>query len=148
MIINKINFKNMNRIKITLLPTILFMLSIVFLYNAENIETPLRIESANAAVEMPSNIKAILENSCTGCHNSESKNTKGKKKLDFDNFNNGKYTVGKQIAKLNGIVKILSKSQMPPKNFLKKFPDRALSVDDNKALSKWAKDKAAKLAVN
>jgi len=128
------------------LPALIFAFSISFLFNTKESKEPVGEKALNAQLEMPANIKSILDKSCIGCHNSESKSTKGKMKLNFDKFNNGKYSTGKQIAKLNGIVKVLAKSKMPPKKFLAKNPDRALSVDDSKALSEWAKNQATKLA--
>ena len=81
-----------------------------------------------------------------GCHNDASTSTKGKMKLNFDKFNDGKYSTGKQIAKLNGIVKSLDKAKMPPKKFISKYPDKALSPDESKAVSEWAKSQANSLA--
>ena len=136
----------MKRTITIILPTLLFVFSMAFMFDAEEIDVPVAVNVTNISnLDMPSNIKSILDKSCMGCHNYESKSTKGKMKLNFDKFNNGKYSTGKQIAKLNGIVKTLAKGKMPPKKFIAKNPDRALSADDSKALSEWAKNQAAKL---
>ena len=136
----------MKRTLTVILPSLLFVFSMAFMFDIDSSNESIGESSSNAKLEIPENIKSILDKSCMGCHNEESKNTKGKMKLNFDKFNNGKYSTGKQIAKLNGIVKTLGKGKMPPKKFLAKNPDRALSVDDTKALSDWAKAQASALA--
>ncbi|MCK5856793.1 MAG: heme-binding domain-containing protein [Bacteroidales bacterium] len=137
----------MKRTITILVPAMLFVFSMSFMFDVEKIEEPSKaISSTSSKLEMPENIKGILDKSCMGCHNDASTSTKGKMKLNFDKFNNGKYSTGKQIAKLNGIVKSLTKAKMPPKKFLSKYPDRALSADDSKALSDWATAQATKLA--
>ncbi|RUA25853.1 MAG: hypothetical protein DSY76_06300 [Bacteroidetes bacterium] len=136
----------MKRTVTILIPALLFVFSMAFMFDAEKTVEPIGISSNTSKLEIPENIKSILDNSCMGCHNSESKNTKGKMKLNFDKFNNGKYSTGKQIAKLNGIVKTLTKGKMPPKKFVAKYPDHALSADDSKALINWAKSQATALA--
>lgn len=93
---------------------------------------------------IPENIDKTLKNTCYGCHNSESKNTKGKLKLKLDDFPTMKKS--KLISKLSKIAKSLEKGKMPPKKFLEHYPEKALSVDDKAALIDWAKSTAQKLA--
>jgi len=136
----------MKRTVTILIPALLFVFSMAFMLDAEKTVEPVGITANTSKLEMPDNIKGILDKSCMGCHNNESKNTKGKMKLNFDKFNNGKYSTGKQIAKLNGIVKTLSKGKMPPKKFKAKYPDHVPSAADVKLLSEWAKAQASALA--
>jgi cytochrome c553 len=137
----------MKRTITIILPALLFVFSMAFMFDAEKIDEPVVVNVTNISnLDMPDNIKSILDKSCMGCHNNESKSTKGKMKLNFDKFNDGKYSKGKQIAKLNAIVKTLAKGKMPPKKFIAKNPDRALSADDTKTLSEWAKAQASTLA--
>ncbi len=102
-------------------------------------------DNSTAGIEMPEDIGKIIKKSCIGCHSDKSKNTKGKTKMNFDNLLNGKYSKGKQIAKLNSIVKTLSKGKMPPPKFLKKHPERALLPGELKTLSQWAKNEMSTL---
>jgi hypothetical protein len=88
-------------------------------------------------IEIPDSIKNILDNSCWGCHNSESKNTKAKLKLKFDELNDLK--VSKQVSKLNKIVKELEKGDMPPEKAVNKNPEIALSPEMKTELIDWAK---------
>ena len=60
------------------------------------------------------------------CHNTDSKNTKGKMKFNFDKITNGDYSTGKVASKLRKIVSELNENSMPPKKFLSKHPEKAL----------------------
>lgn len=93
---------------------------------------------------IPDNINKTLQKSCYGCHNSESKNMKGKMKLKLDEFPTMKKS--KLISKLSKISKTLGKDKMPPKKFLSHYPEKALSSDEKAALMDWAKSTATKLA--
>jgi len=87
--------------------------------------------------------KTIIENKCYGCHNSESKNKKGKKKLSFDTFD--KLSIYKQIGKYEGIHETIAKGEMPPKKFLAKYPDKALTTKEKEVLIAWATAKGKEL---
>ncbi len=91
-----------------------------------------------AKLEFPADVQTVLDKSCTMCHNSKSKSTKGKMKLNFDKMTNGDYSVGKIGSKLRGIVKAMGKNSMPPKKFLSKYPDKGISIEENKLLTDWA----------
>jgi len=102
------------------------------------------ISSSEDAFEIPENIDAIFNESCYGCHNSESNNMKAKMKLKLDDLTTMKKS--KMISKLSKIAKEVEKGDMPSKKFLAKYPDKALSDEDKKALIEWAKSSAAELA--
>lgn len=102
------------------------------------------ISSSEVAFEIPENIDAIFNESCYGCHNSESNNIKAKMKLKLDGLTSMKKS--KMISKLSKIAKEVEKGDMPSKKFLAKYPDKALSDEDKKALIEWAKSSAAELA--
>lgn len=143
------NQKIMKKTMTVLIPVILFVFSFTLLSNTNFEEdfTETSITGVEVAkVEFPENIQEILEKSCNACHTEESSSTKGKMKLVFEKFNNGKYSTGKQIAKLNAIVKVLDKEKMPTKKFVDKYPDRALTDAESKALKEWAKAQISALA--
>ena len=52
---------------------------------------------------IPANIQTIVDKSCVMCHSTDSKNTKGKAKLNFDNMTNGDYSINKIASKLRKI---------------------------------------------
>ena len=111
----------------------------------DNIGTTGRIENfvSPGELEIPDSVKEILDNSCWGCHNSESKNTKAKLKLKFDELNDLK--VSKQVSKLNKIVKVLNKGKMPPEKTVAKYPEMALTPEMEAEVLLWAKTTSEEL---
>ena len=104
------------------------------------------VVSANtsaAKVDMPANVKAIVDNSCNGCHNSGSQNEKAKKKLSFDNLNSLK--TFQLVGTLQKIYTEVDSSKMPPPRFLQKYPEHALSESDKQVLLSWANETNKKL---
>ena len=87
-------------------------------------------------VNMPDDVKAIIEKSCFGCHNTDSKNDKAKEKLDFKTLDN--LAVTKMIHALDKIEQNLKEDEMPPEKFLEKFPDKKLTDSEKKILMDWA----------
>lgn len=92
--------------------------------------------------EVPADVQAIIDNSCFGCHNTDSRSTKGKMKLNFDEMGNLK--TSKLVGKLTKISKTVKNGKMPKKSFVEKYPDKALSEDDIKLITTWADELAAK----
>ena len=92
---------------------------------------------------MPENVKAIVEKSCFGCHNTDSRNEDAKEDLDFKTFD--KLSKIKKIGKLKHIIETVEEAKMPPKKFLEKYPDKKLTADEAKILTEWAKNEAASL---
>lgn len=89
-------------------------------------------------------VKGIIESKCYGCHNSESKNKKGKKKLSFDKLD--ELSIYKQIGKYEGIHETITEGEMPPEKFLAKHPNKALTDQEKKTLLYWAASKGKELA--
>ncbi len=96
----------------------------------------------NAQYEVPSDVQEIIDNSCFGCHNSDSKSTKGKMKLKFDKMSDLK--ISKLIGKLNNIHDVVVEDDMPPKKFLEKYPEKVLSKKNKEKISTWALNLANK----
>lgn len=96
-----------------------------------------------SAVEMPENVKAIIEKSCFGCHNSDSKNEDAKEELDFKKLDN--LSTMKKIGAYKHIGETVEENEMPPKKFLQKYPDKSLTDDEKKTLIAWAKKEAEAL---
>lgn len=118
-----------------------FSLSILSFTDGNN-KTNTPVMGNDVSFEIPTNVQAILDNSCYGCHNSESNSTKAKTKLNFDKLPTMK--TSKQVGKLMKISKVVNNDKMPPEKFLEKYPDHALSEDDAKKLVSWADDLAQK----
>lgn len=100
--------------------------------------------NANAkAVNMPDDVKAIIEKSCFGCHNTDSKNDKAKEKLDLKTIDSLDKT--KMIHALKEIGEVVEEDEMPPAKFLEKFPDKKLTDPEKKVLMDWANNEAKSL---
>ena len=94
--------------------------------------------------EIPEDIQGIIDNSCYGCHHTDSKNEKGKKKLDFDKLTDLK--TYKLVGKLADISDVVVEGDMPPEKAVKKYPELKLSDEDKATLSNWAKKTAEELS--
>lgn len=95
------------------------------------------------APAIPDNVKAVIEKSCFGCHNTDSKNDKAKEKLDLKTFD----ALGKKemIHALGEIAETVEGNEMPPAKFLEKFPDKKLTDAEKKILIDWAKSEGKAL---
>lgn len=91
---------------------------------------------------MPANVKAVVDQKCYGCHNANSKNDKGKAKLDWDAT--GKMKKAKRLATMDKIAEVLEKGEMPPKKFLEFKPEAKLSDSDLATLKEWSAGKKKK----
>lgn len=91
------------------------------------------------APDMPADVKAVVEQKCYGCHNANSKNEKGKAKLDWDAFEATKKS--KQMATKGKIAEVLEKGDMPPAKFLENKPEGKLSEAELATLMQWSSGK-------
>lgn len=89
---------------------------------------------------MPDEVKAIVKKSCFGCHNTASKNIDGKEALDFKKL--GSLSKIKSISAYKEISDVMEAGEMPPKKFLEKYPDKALSKKETQLLIEWSKNAA------
>ncbi|MEN8122980.1 MAG: heme-binding domain-containing protein [Bacteroidota bacterium] len=128
--------------KILILNVLVF--GALFFMNFNNVPES-KMNPQNDKYEVPEDIQAIIDKSCKGCHVTDSKNMKGKAKLNWDKMKNV-YKTPKVIGKLMDIEETVKENKMPPKKFLSKYPDKNLSTKNKEKLQKWAKDMATKLA--
>jgi uncharacterized membrane protein len=98
------------------------------------------------AKKMPDNVKAIIDKSCFGCHNTDSKNEDAKEELDFKKLDG--LSSMKKISAYKNIGETVEESEMPPKKFLERYPDKALTDNEKKELIAWAKKEAETLVKN
>jgi hypothetical protein len=90
-----------------------------------------------------SDVKKIVDAKCYGCHSIQGKSQKAKDKLMWDSLPG--LPKRKMVATLGNIVDELDKNDMPPEEFLKKFPDAALVGNQKEVLTSWAGSKADNL---
>ncbi len=98
---------------------------------------------AKSRLEMPENIKAIIDNKCFGCHNTESRNEKAKEDLNFSTFD--ELSMMNKVSSYNKIIEELEEKKMPPEKFLENFPDKDVTNEERAALMEWAKKEAEAL---
>lgn len=91
-------------------------------------------------VKMPNDVKAIIDKSCFGCHNNDSKNDKAKEKLNLSTFDT--LTKNKMIASYRKMAETVEENEMPPAKFLERFPDKKLTDAEKLVLMNWAKNEA------
>jgi heme-binding protein len=101
-------------------------------------------DNNSSTYKVPENVQAIIDNSCYGCHNTDSKSKKGKMKLNFDNME--EYKLSKQIGKLMKISKTVKNGKMPKKQFIEKYPEKKLSEVETDILTSWADNMATDLS--
>ncbi len=92
---------------------------------------------------MPENVKAAINKSCFGCHNSDSKNEDAKKELDFKKLD-GLSTI-KKIGAYKEIGEAIEEQEMPPKKFLERKPEKKLTDEEKELLINWSKKEAEAL---
>ena len=92
---------------------------------------------------LPDTVKAVIDNKCFGCHNSDSKNDKAKEDLNFSTFN--QLSKIQQISAYKRIHDTVEADEMPPQKFLKRYPHKTLSESEKLLLTQWAKKEAEAL---
>lgn len=116
-----------------------FMIASIVLFTTYSVSA-IGTETGSKAPAMPDNVKAIIEKSCFGCHNTDSKNDKAKEKLDLKTMES--LSKKEMIHALKEIEKTVEENEMPPAKFLEKFPDKKLTDAEKKLLIDWANSEA------
>ena len=114
----------------------------IFVFGAFALQAE-EIQSDSKMPAMPDNVKVVIEKSCFGCHNADSKNDKAKEKLDFKAFDT--LTKPQMIHAMKEIEKTVVENEMPPAKFLERFPDKKLSDAEKKILLDWASSQSKSL---
>lgn len=100
--------------------------------------------SADETFKIPENVQGVIDKSCFGCHNADSQNEKGKKKLQFENL--GSLKTYQLVGKLSDIAEIVNDNTMPPEKFLAHKPEATPTAVEKKILIDWASETAEALA--
>ncbi len=94
-------------------------------------------------IDVPENVKVVLDNKCFGCHNIESSSDKAKDKLLLDQLD--KLSKSKLVLTLGGIEEVINENKMPPEKFLEKKPEKKLTEEEENLIKEWAVITADKL---
>jgi uncharacterized membrane protein len=92
-------------------------------------------KEAEKSKPVPAAVTAILEKSCIGCH-SDDGSSMAKMHVNFTKWS--EYSAEEQTSAGQDIAKIVNKDKMPPKKFLKKYPEVKLTEAEKTTLTKWA----------
>jgi cytochrome c553 len=92
-------------------------------------------KEAEKSKPVPAAVTAILEKSCIGCHSADGSSL-AKMHVNFTKWS--EYSADELALTGQDIAKILNKGKMPPKKFLKKYPDAKLTEAEKTTLIKWA----------
>ena len=125
--------------KYIFIPIALFS-AVLFLNFNNSDEVKSANENTSNEFSIPADVQEILDNSCYGCHNSDSKNTKAKLKIKFDQL--GDLKTHKLVGKLGNVSEAIGKEKMPPKKFLQKYPESTLTAEQKELLINWAESTA------
>lgn len=126
--------------KLILLPFVM-VIGLLFFQGTARPESNTK-RNAVLGKDMPATVKAVVDQKCYGCHNANSKNEKGKAKLDWDAL--AKLKKSKRLAAMDEIYEVLEKGEMPPKKYLDNKPEGKLSESDLATLMEWSKGKKKK----
>jgi len=91
---------------------------------------------AAATTEYPEAVKKVIDSKCLGCHSPEGRSEKAKEKLNWTTLMGLEKSV--QVSKLDKIVEVLDKGEMPPKKMVEMHPEAKISDADAKILKDWA----------
>ncbi len=117
--------------------TVLAFLSGLFLTSTAFKITNTQKESApENLLTIPDSVNKVLQDKCFDCHHSGSESMKAKMKLKIDKLPT--LSKRKLVSKLDGIAESVETKDMPPKKFIKKYPEQALTDAEAKLLIDWA----------
>ncbi|MBF1129943.1 MAG: heme-binding domain-containing protein [Dialister invisus] len=114
-----------------------------------NVSTVQPGQSFEKTEKVPANVAAILKVSCYDCHSNNTRYPwyselkpaawlmarhikKGKKELNFDEFND--YSKRRKKAKIKSIISQIEKEEMPLKSYLLLHSDSKLTAEERKML--------------
>ncbi len=135
------NLTDMKNLKLFLLPSVFVV--VLGLSSWIVLHDPMDSPGKNNKVEIPENVKMVMDNKCHGCHNMESSSEKAQEALLIDKLD--MLTKAKLIFTLGDIEEVMEEDKMPPKKFLEKYPEKALSGEERELIRSWAVTTAEKM---
>jgi hypothetical protein len=95
------------------------------------------------APDFPDSVQKVFESSCFDCHSDKSSNDKALSKMNLSEW--GQLSVAKKVGKMQDIIDMINKGDMPPAKWVSKYPDRAPGKEQKDVLIKWATEESNKL---
>ncbi|MFN0729091.1 heme-binding domain-containing protein [Polaribacter gochangensis] len=93
------------------------------------------LEQNQTGITFPEDVKAIIDAKCMNCHKPEARNEKARKKLQWKKV--PKMNQKEQESFLKELALVLEEGEMPPEKTIKRKPDMALTLEENRVLITW-----------
>lgn len=103
---------------------------------AQNVQT-----TADSLQPLPAEVLKIVTRACFDCH-AEPGRVMALTKLNLTKWNN--YSAEKKAEKASGMSELVGKGEMPPKKYVAKYPETAVTPEELKILSDWAQRMSGK----
>lgn len=94
-------------------------------------------------IELPDNVKAIVENKCMGCHKPDARNEKAREKLQWVKVPD--MNLEEQEHFIAEMFEVLEEGKMPPARMVERFPERKLTDEETKILLTWVEAEEKRL---
>jgi hypothetical protein len=123
-----------------LFPAFLILLAILI---QSSVLVKVKTPNNTVGLDIPENVKSVLDNKCFGCHNVDAKSDKAKNKLLLDKLD--ELSKVKLVAKLSDIAGAVGDGNMPPEKFVEQKPEAKLTEEEQTLLVEWSEQAADKL---
>lgn len=125
----------MNRLKLFLALIVLLGVSTAFI-SKPSIDSTEPVKTVqDSKIELPDNVKAIVEAKCMNCHKPDARNEKAREKLQWVKV--PEMNKEEQEHFIAEMFEVLEEGKMPPARMVERNPDMKLTEDESKALMDW-----------
>lgn len=97
----------------------------------------------DSKIELPENVKEIVEAKCMNCHKPDARNEKAREKLQWVKVPD--YSLEQQKDFVAEMFEVLEEGKMPPERMVERFPEMKLTDDETKALIAWMEKEEKRL---
>lgn len=97
----------------------------------------------DAKIELPDNIKEIVEAKCMNCHKPDARNEKAREKLQWVKVPD--MNKEEQEHFVADMFEVMEEGKMPPARMVERFPEMKLSEDETKAFVAWLEKEEKRL---
>lgn len=100
------------------------------------------VESSDK-IELPDNIKAIVEAKCMGCHKPDARNEKAREKLQWVKV--PEMNLEEQEDFVAEMFEVIEEGEMPPERTVERRPEMKLTAEENAAFIAWLEKEEKRL---
>ena len=100
------------------------------------------VESSDK-IELPDNIKAIVEAKCMGCHKPDARNEKAREKLQWVKV--PEMNLEEQEDFVAEMFEVIEEGEMPPERTVERRPEMKLTTEENAAFIAWLEKEEKRL---